>query len=326
MRKEMKIVFLDTSTLGEVNALEKIEALGEYNVYETTTPEQRIERIKGHNIIITNKVVIDREVMEACPEIELICISATGINNIDLECAAERNIPVKNVAAYSTDSVAQVTFSMLLHLLNHTPYFDNYVKSGEYAKSPIFTNHGRSFWEIKGKQYGIIGLGTIGKQVAKIANAFGAKVVYYSTSGKNKNSSYPSLSLEELLKSSDIISIHCPLNDATLNLISYPELTLMKSSAYLLNAGRGKIVNEVDLAMALNENLIAGAGLDVLENEPINANNPLLQINEPEKLIITPHIGWVSQEARETLVMGIYNNIVNWSNQKIQYRKSEQSK
>lgn len=315
MSKDLRIVFLDASTLGEVKALEKIEALGKYTVYATTKPEQRIERIKGHNIVITNKVLIDREVMEACPEIELICISATGINNIDLVCAEEKNIPVKNVAGYSTDSVAQVTFSMLLHLLTHTPYFDKFVKSGEYAKSPIFTNHGRSFWEIKDKQFGIIGLGTIGKQVAKIAGAFGARVVYYSTSGKNNNNSYPSLSLEELLSSSEIISIHCPLNDDTLNLISYNQLKLMKPEAILLNAGRGKIVNETDLARALNENIIAGAGLDVLENEPINADNPLLRINEPEKLIITPHIGWVSQEARETLVMGIYNNIVSWINQ-----------
>lgn len=316
MSKDLKIVFLDSSTLGEVKALEKIAGLGAYTSYEITMPEQRIERIKGHNVVITNKVFIDREIMEACPEIELICISATGINNIDLECAAEKNIPVKNVAGYSTNSVAQVTFSLLLYLLNNTRYFDNYVKSGEYAQSPIFTNHGRSFWELKDKQFGIIGLGTIGKQVAKIAEAFGAKVVYYSTSGKNKSNSYPSLSLNDLLETSDIISIHCPLNENTLNLIGYKELEKMKPSAILLNAGRGKIVNEAELAKALNNNLISAAGLDVLEHEPINADNPLLNLENPEKLLITPHIAWVSEEAREMLVNGIYKNIIDWTKSK----------
>lgn len=313
MNKELKIVFLDSSTLGEVNAINKIKELGEFTSYETTAPDQRIERIKGHNVVITNKVIIDREVMNECPEIELICITATGINNIDLDCAAEKNIPVKNVAGYSTNSVTQVTFSMLLYLLNHTSYFDNYVKSGKYAQSNIFTNHGRSFWELNGKQFGIIGLGTIGKQVATIAEAFGAKVVYYSTSGKNNNASYPSLSLDELLKTSDIVSIHCPLNDNTLNLIGYEELNKMKKDAILLNAGRGKIVNEAELADALNNNLIRAAGLDVLEHEPINADNPLLCIDNPEKLLITPHIAWVSQEAREILVNGVYDNIIEWS-------------
>ncbi len=314
MSKHLKIVFLDSSTLGEVKAINRIAGLGEYTSYKTTLPEQRIKRIKGYNVVITNKVVIDREIMEACPEIELICISATGINNIDLECAAEKNIPVKNVAGYSTNSVAQVTFSMLLYLLNKTSYFDQYVKSGEYARSPIFTNHGKDFWELNGKQFGIIGLGTIGKQIARIAEAFGANVVYYSTSGKNTNNSYPSLSLNELLKTSDIVSIHCPLNENTLNLIGYKELELMKPTAILLNVGRGKIVNEAKLARALDDNLISAAGLDVLEHEPINADNPLLKLANPEKLLITPHIAWISKEAREMLVNGIYDNIVNWQN------------
>ncbi len=314
MEKVLNIVFLDALTLGNVEAIEKIEKLGKFTSYETTLPEQRIERIKGNNVVITNKVVIDREVIEACPEIELICISATGINNIDLECAAEKGIPVKNVAGYSTDSVAQTTFSMLLYLLNQLRYFDDYVKSGEYCNSPVFTNHGREFWELKDKHFGIIGLGTIGKKVAQIAEAFGANISYYSTSGKNTSAPYPRLSLEELLKTSDIISIHCPLNEQTENLIGYTELQKMKPTSVLLNVGRGKIVNEVELAKALNENLIAAAGLDVLEFEPIKNDNPLLHLNCPDKLLITPHIAWVSKEARTTLVNGIFENIVTWIN------------
>lgn len=314
MKSEINITILDASTLGKVKAIEKIAALGKFTSYELTDPEQRIERLQGQQVAIVNKAIIDKQVMDACPELKLICISATGMNNVDLDYAKEKGIVVKNVAGYSTDSVAQLTFSMLLYLLAKLPYFDNFVKSGDYAKSPIFTNHGRSFWELKGKQFAIVGLGTIGKRVAEIAKAFGAKVVYHSTSGKNLNAPYPHLEFEELLLTSDVISIHCPLNEKTDNLFGYEQFKKMKSSAILLNAGRGKIVNETELAKALNENLIAAAGLDVLEYEPIKENNPLLKIDNPEKLFITPHIAWISQEAREELVEGVCQNIINWIN------------
>jgi glycerate dehydrogenase len=306
------IVFLDASTIGEVMAIKKIAELGSYTAFDFTPPEQRTERIKGNQIVITNKVIIDKPVMDACPELKLICISATGMNNVDLNYAKEKGIEVRNVAGYSTESVAQMTFSMLFYLLAKMPYFDHYVKSGEYAKSPIFTNHGRSFWELKGKQFGIVGLGAIGKRVASLAEAFGAKVVYYSTSGNNLNGPYPAISFDELIRTSDVISIHCPLNERTENLFGYEQFNKMKSSAILLNAGRGKIVNEGELAKALNENLIAAAGLDVLEYEPIKANNALLSLNNPEKIFIAPHIAWISQEAREELVEGIYSNIVSY--------------
>lgn len=312
MNTTLKIVFLDASTLGYVKSIEKIAKLGLYTSYELTAPQERIERIKGHQIAITNKVIIDKEVMDACPELKLVCISATGMNNVDLEYARLKGIEVKNVAGYSTESVAQMTFSMLFYLLTKTAYFDTYVKSGSYSKSPIFTHHGRSFWELKGKQFGIIGMGNIGKRVAKIASAFDARVVYFSTSGKNTNSPYPQLTFEDILKSSDIISIHCPLNENTLNLFGYAQFQKMKPNAILLNAGRGKIVHEADLARALNENLIAGAGLDVLEFEPIKANNPLLHLNNPEKILIAPHIAWISEESRNELVDGIVINIQNW--------------
>jgi lactate dehydrogenase-like 2-hydroxyacid dehydrogenase len=309
---KLNIVFLDASTVGEVKALEKIKRIGTYISYPVTKPEERIGRIKGNQIVITNKVIINKEVIDACHELKLICISATGMNNVDLEYAAQKGITVKNVAGYSTESVAQITFSMLLFLLNKLRFYDDYVKLGEYSNSPIFTNHDRSFFELRGKQFGIIGLGTIGKRVAEIAEVFGAKVVYYSTSGKNDSADYPKLSFEEILKTSDVISVHCPLNDKTNNLLAYSQFKEMKPTAILLNAGRGKILNETDLARALNENLIAAAGLDVLEKEPIDAGNPLLKINNPEKLLITPHIAWISEEARETLVEGIYKNILDW--------------
>jgi glycerate dehydrogenase len=198
---------------------------------------------------------------------------------------------------------------MLFHLLHHNTYFDNYVKCGEYTKSPIFTHHGRSFWELKGKKFGIIGLGTIGRRVAELARAFGCDVSYYSTSGKNRNTNYQELPLTDLLNNSDIISIHCPLNADTLNLIDEKELRQMKSSSYLLNLGRGGIVNETVLVRALEEKQIAGAGVDVLTEEPIRSNSPLLRCKYPERLFITPHIAWASVESRTLLIEKLISNI-----------------
>lgn len=312
MSNKLNIVFLDASTIGKVIAIDKIAALGNYTSHELTTPDQRIDRIKGNQVVITNKVIIDKTVIDACPELKLVCISATGMNNVDLEYAKQKGIVVKNVAGYSTESVAQVTFAILLHLLTNISYFDRYVKSSEYTQSPIFTHHGRVFWELKGKKYGIVGMGTIGTRVAEIAQAFGAEIQYYSTSGKNLNAPYKCVGFDQLLESSDIISIHCPLNEQTENLFAFEEFKKMKPSSILINVGRGKIVNEADLAKALNENLFAAAGLDVLEDEPIKEDNPLLHLKNPEKLLITPHIAWISQEAREELVMGIYKNITSW--------------
>jgi glycerate dehydrogenase len=310
MKKPIKIVFLDTITVGKVDNLAVIQSLGKYTGYEMTTPAQRIERIKGHNVVITNKVIIDREVMDNCPELELVCIVATGMNNVDLEYAAKKGITVKNVAGYSTESVTQCTFSMLLFLLNSSAYYDDYVRSGKYVSSPVFTHLGREFWELKNKFFGIIGMGTIGKRVAQVAEAFGAKVVYYSTSGKNLNvKSYQHLELSELLRTSDVVSIHCPLNKQTRNLLNESHLRMMKPTAYLLNMGRGGIVNELDLARAIDENLIAGAALDVLTSEPISADSPFLKVRNTHKLFITPHIAWASREARRLLIERTTANI-----------------
>ena len=311
----MHIVFLDAKTIGEVQGIEKINELGDFTIYPVTRNDQRIERLKDARVVITNKVVIDKSVMDACPNIKLICIAATGMNNVDLDYAKEKNIIVKNVSGYSTESVAQTTFAMLFYLLNKCRYYDDYVKSGAYSESDIFTHHGRSFWEIKNKTFGIIGLGNIGKRVARIAKTFEANVVYFSTSGKNVHSKeYSHIPLNELLTISDIVSVHCPLNEKTKNLIDYQKLKLMKPSAYIINAGRGSIINEYDLAKALNEKIIAGAALDVLEHEPIRKDNPLLSVTDTERIYIAPHIAWTSIEARELLIDKIYSNIKDFQN------------
>jgi len=312
MNKSIKMVFLDAATVGRVDNLSEISTLGDYTSYELTTPAERIGRIRGHNVVITNKVVIDRGILDACPELEMIAIVATGMNNVDLEYAAHKGIPVKNVAGYSTESVTQCTFAMLFYLQNAGRYFDDFVKSGQYAASGCFTHLGREFCELAGKTFGIIGMGTIGRRVAQVAAVFGAKVVYHSTSGKNLDvAEYPHLTLAELLQTADVVSIHCPLNDQTRNLIAKKQLDMMKPTAYLLNMGRGGIVDEEALAQSIDENRIAGAGLDVLTTEPMTADNPLLTVQNKEKLYITPHIAWASVEARRLLISRTAGNIKN---------------
>ena len=310
----MNIVFLDTSTIGEVTALNKINNLGKLTCYEITSPKNVIERVKEVEVIITNKVIINKQVIDHAPKLQLVCIAATGMNNVDLDYAKQKGITVKNVSDYSTESVTQSTFTMLLHLLGKTAYYDDYVKSGKYCNSEIFTYHGRSFWQLAQKRFGIIGLGNIGKRVAEIATVFGCEVVYYSTSGMNSNESYKRIDLNELLSTSDIVSIHAPLNDNTKNLITYNQMKLMKPEAYLINVGRGGIVDEEDLAKALNENIIAGAGVDVYTSEPILPDNPLLKLKDPEKIVFTPHTAWASIEARNLLVEKIYSNIETFKN------------
>lgn len=305
----MKLVILDAKTLGNDIDLSGFSQFGEVEIFKTTKPEETLERVKDKDIVITNKVIIDKNIIDNAPNLKLICVAATGVNNIDIKYAKQRGIQVRNVAGYSTESVVQHTFAMLFYLLENLRYYDDYVKSGEYAKSDIFTHLGKPFWEVRGKTWGIIGLGTIGRKVADVASSFGANIIYYSTSGVERKEKYPRVSLEELLKTSDIVSIHAPLNEKTKGLIGYEQIKLMKPTAYLLNLGRGGIVIEEDLAKALDESLIAGAGLDVLEKEPIAEDNPLLKIKNKEKLFITPHIAWTSIEARKTLINEIIENI-----------------
>jgi len=306
MRKQ--IVILDVETLGEDLDLSVLEQFGDVTKYRNSSEEETPERIKNAHIVITNKVVITKEMMEQSPKLELICIAATGMNNVDLEAAKALNIPVKNVAGYSTHSVVQHTFAMLFYLLEHMKYYDDAVQSGLWSISGLFTDVSRPFHEISGKKWGIIGMGAIGKEVAKVATAFGATVSYYSTSGNNTDTGYLNQPLDILLSTSDVISIHAPLNEKTYALINETNLPLLKEKAVLLNLGRGGIINETDLAYELDRREIY-AGLDVLEKEPIDTNNRLLQIEHKERLLITPHIAWTSIEARKKLLEGIVTNI-----------------
>lgn len=302
------IVVLDGKTLGNVN-FEKLKEFGEVTYYDTTSPEEVKDRVKDAEIILTNKVVLNKSNLDESKNLELICETGTGFNNIDIKYAKERKIAVTNVAGYSTPTVAQHTFATLLHLYNKIGYYDNFVKSGDYSKSGLFTNLDKSFNDIEGKVWGIVGLGAIGRKVASIAEAFGAKVVYYSTSGKNNNADYKRVELEELLQNSDIISIHAPLNNATEGLFNYDNLKRMKKSAILINMGRGPIVVDEDLARALDEEVIAGAALDVFTVEPTPINNPLLSIKNKDRLVLSPHIAWASVEARERLFNDLLENI-----------------
>lgn len=305
----MRIVFLDVKTVGDLPELERLKELGDVRFFESTPASLTKERIAKAEIVITNKVVLDSDLITSAPELKLICVAATGTNNIDLDAAAACGVTVRNVSGYASWSVAQTTFAMLFQLMQNLPYYDHYVKSGAYSGNDLFTHHGNPFHEIKGKRFGIIGMGNIGRQVSLAAVAFGAEVVYHSTSGKNLEQPFTHLSLEELLATSDVVSIHSPLNDQTRNLIGYAELKQMKQSALLINTGRGGIVVEKDLAKALDEELIAGAALDVFSSEPLPAGNPLLGIRNPKKILMTPHIAWASIEARRDLLRGIIRNI-----------------
>lgn len=303
----MKIVLLDALTFGETD-LSGFDPLGDVEVYKTTSSDETAERMKDADVIVTNKVVITDELMESAKSLKLICVAATGMNNIDLEAAASRGIEVKNVAGYSTDSVIQHTFSMLFYLVGQSRYYDEYVKDGSYSRSPIFTDVSHPFFEIKNKKWGIIGLGEIGQGVAKVASTFGAEVCYYSTSGKNHSQAYKRLKLNELLSECDIISIHAPLNEKTNNLLDYEQLSSCKDGSIVLNLGRGGIVNEDAMAKIIDEKNIS-FGLDVLAKEPMIKDHPLLHVNNKQNLYITPHIAWASREARDTLIASIIENI-----------------
>ncbi len=304
----MKIVFLDASVMGEM-PLEPIEALGGLVCWPTSTREEALQRVGDCEVLIINKIIINDELLDAAPKLRLVCEAATGVNNIDLEACARRGILVRNVAGYSTEPVVQQTFMHILSLIGKGPYFDELVKSGAYSRSPIFTDLSRSFNEIDGMVMGIIGMGTIGQRVATVAKAFGMKVIYYSTSGTSHCKDYPSVPLEELLCESDVVSIHCPLNERTKGLIGAAQLAMMKPSAIIVNMGRGGIVDEKALAEAIDAEEIAGAAADVFSTEPIPADNPLLHTRFPDRLRFTPHLAWASVEARKRLVARIADNI-----------------
>ena len=302
-----KIVFLDEYSLGG-NDLSSIKSLGDYTAYDRTPAELVLERCKGATVVISNKVYLSRETMQQLPDLKLIAIAATGMNNVDLEAAAELGIEVKNVSGYSTYSVAEATLCGALSLLKNSSYYDNYFKSGAYAATNDIFHFGRPISMLRGKNWGIIGLGAIGRQVATLAEAFGCKVAYYSTSGVAREESYPRMEFSELLAWADVVSIHSPLNAQTAGLIGEAELQQMKPTAIIINVARGGIIDESALANALNNKTIAGAALDVFSKEPL-PSSPLYNLKDSYSLLASPHTAWAADDAVNKLIEGIYINI-----------------
>ena len=315
----MKIVFLDSSTMGDVS-FAPIERFGELVLYKNSTQEEALVRVCDCDVLIINKVRVTPELIDAAPSLKLICEAATGVNNIDLDYAESKGIPVKNAVGYSTSSVVQTTFMQILSLAGAAPYYDDCVKSGRYSAMNIFTDPDRAWVELEGKTIGIIGMGNIGSKVAKVAEAFGMNVCYYSTSGTGHCKEYPCLALPELLEVSDVVSIHAPLTERTRGLIGAAELEMMKPGALVVNMGRGGIVDEKALADAIDSGVIGGAALDVYEEEPLPADSPLLSVRHKECLRLTPHTAWASVEARDRLIAQIADNIAVYLQER-EYKK-----
>lgn len=304
----MKIVFLDAISMGDVS-LEEMASLGELVCYPSSTALQARERVKDADVACLNKVIVDQAFLDAAPRLKLICEAGTGMNNIDVKLCTERGVIVRNVAAYSTDSVAQTAWMHILNLVGSAFHYQDFVRSGAYSRNPVHVDFKHPFIELAGKTLGIVGMGAIGQKVALIGRAMGMEVIYYSTSGTSHCKDYPSVSLPELLEKADVISIHAPYNERTAGLIGYEELCRMKPTAYLVNTGRGGIAVEADLARALDEGRIAGAALDVYVKEPLPADSPLLHLLHPERLLFSPHIAWYSYEARARLAHEMAENI-----------------
>ena len=305
-----KIVFLDEYSIAG-RSLEKITSQGEYTAYENTKKEDVVERLKGAEIAITNKVVIDGEAMRQLPDLKLICIAATGMNNVDLEAAKELGIEVKNAVGYSTISVAETTITSALALARNVVYFNEYFHDGRYSKADRAFCYDRHTFQVSGKKWGIVGMGNIGREVARLASAFGCEVRYYSTSGVKREEQYPAMELEELLKWSDIVSVHSPLNERTRGLIGREQLQLMKPSAMIVNVARGGIIDEAALAEALDNEWIAAAALDVFSVEPLR-ESPLYNIKDKYRLLASPHNAWSAAEAIDRLIECVAENIRVW--------------
>lgn len=305
----MKIVFLETACLGQGMDYSAFSDIGEVESYDYTKKEEVPERIKDADIIVVNKIPMNEETLGQADKLKLICITATGTNIVDFAFTNRRGITVTNVKGYSTPTVAQHTFALYFYLAEHIAYYDNCVKSLEYSKSEMFVHHGPEFHDLSGLTWGIVGLGDIGRHVAKIAEAFGCNIQYYSTSGRNNHAEFKQVSFEELLATSDVISIHAPLNEVTEGLFNREAFCKMKKTGILLNLGRGPIVDEQALADAINHGDIAGAGLDVFTIEPLPLTSPLLTVKEKDRFVFTPHIAWASVEARTRLMKEVCLNM-----------------
>lgn len=298
----MKIVFLDAKSLGEDIDYSPFEALGDVVKHSFSTPEETAQRTRDADVIVLNKVPIHAATIPHASRLRLVCVTATGTNHLDKEYLSSRGIEWRNVAGYSTESVAQHTFAMLFYLLEHLRFYDDYVKEGHYINDRLFTHFSSSFHELSGKTWGILGLGAIGRRVAGLAELFGARVIYCSASGQPPQDGYCQVDFDTLLSSSDILSIHAPLNEYTEGLMNAEAFGKMKPESILLNLGRGPIVSEKDLCEALNNQQIRAAGLDVICQEPMAPDCPLLSVKDRNRLLITPHIGWAAIESRQRLM------------------------
>lgn len=306
----MKIVVLERNSVGTDIPVE-FEELGEVTYYENTVSCEEVrQRTREAEVIVANKAPLNEESLREAENVKLICLFATGFDNVDLIYCKKRGIQVSNAVNYSTDAVAQHTFTLALALCEKLAHYDHYVKSGAYAAQQRFSNFDEAYRELAGKTWGIVGMGNIGRKVAKIAEAFGCRVIFHSVTGKSTVKEYEQVDKETLLAESDFLSLHCPLSDLTRDFIDYEALCKMKKDAILINVARGPVVNNSDLYRALNEGQIMAAGLDVLEKEPITAENPLSRIQDSNRLIITPHLAWASVEARMRCVQEVRENIL----------------
>lgn len=305
----MKLVVLERNSVGTDIDVSGFEKFGQVTYYANTLADNTVERVKDADIIIANKVPLNESTLKDAPNVKLICLFATGFDNVDVEYCKNRGIKVANVTNYCTPAVAQHTLLLAMALSEKLAFYDDYVKSGTYSAQERFSNFDKPFGELEGKTWGIVGMGSIGHKVAALAEAFGCQVIFYSASGRSTCTEYERVEFDDLLGRSDILSLHCPLSDRTRNLIDKEAFRKMKKSAILVNVARGPVVNGQDLYDALMAGEIAAAGLDVLEKEPMEKDNPLGKIKDSTKLIITPHMSWASTEARARLVGEVVKNI-----------------
>lgn len=304
----MKIVVLDgyTANPGDLS-WSVLEGLGECKVYDRTQPEELLERAQGADILLTNKVIINAATMEQLPDLKYIGVLATGYNVVDIAAAHEKGIVVTNIPAYSTHSVAQMAFAHILNIAQHVHHYALEAREGEWTNCPDFSYSNTPLMELNGKKIGIVGLGNTGYATARIALGFGMEVYAYTSKSREQlPDDIGKMELDELFSQCDIVSLHCPLTEGTHHLVNAERLKLMKPTAILINTGRGPLINEQDLADALNNGILFAAGLDVLSQEPPQADNPLLKA---KNCYITPHIAWASREARERLMRIAAENV-----------------
>ena len=306
----MKIAALERNSAGTDISMDCFKDFGEVIYYPNTVTAQEVkERVKDVDIVIANKSPLNEETLRDAKNLKLICELATGFDNCDLAYCKSRGIKVTNVVDYSTGMVAQHTFTLALALSQKLPHYDTYVKSGAYSAQDRFSNFDIPFYELEGKTWGIVGMGNIGRRVARLATAFGCRVIFHSVTGRSTCTDYLQVDKDTLLAESDFLSLHCPLSDLTRDFIDRTALQKMKKTAILINMARGRVVNNTDLYEALVAGEIQAAGLDVVEVEPLEPSNPLSRLKDSNQLIITPHLAWASVEARTRCVEGVYKNI-----------------